>query len=133
MPVLELALPFHIRSGNEFKRCHWAREMRYATRCHEAVAAACLKRGIQRARECPRFFALIEITSYRRYACDQGNLVDGAKYILDALTWRSERGWGIVADDSPAWCEDRYYQVIDRRQAARTGTRIEIWKLVEKG
>lgn len=47
----------------------------------------------------------VTIVSYRKRLLDYGNLVGGAKPILDAL---KKLGW--IVDDSPAWVIEEYKQ-----------------------
>ena len=99
-----------IRSQNEFTGRHWKKKhqdtkewewsIRAATSRPLPIAAGKMK---------------VKITSMRRYLLDVGNLIGGAKGLIDALV-----RLGVIKDDSPKWAHITYEQKKCYPNAAQT-------------
>ena len=57
----------------------------------------------------------LKITRFSTRLLDYGNLVGGCKPLLDAMKLS-----GLIADDSPKWIEDEYFQEKCQRGFERT-------------
>jgi len=61
---------------------------------------------------------IVKITSIRSRLLDMGNLIGGAKYLIDAI-----RDLGLIVDDNTKWVEIEYKQ---KQQKLGKSTIIEI-------
>lgn len=130
-PVLDLWLDWHIQTGNRLRMAHWRTKQRYTKDCQKAFEAAMLAKGYLPRRRCPKYFAVVQITTQRPRAIeDFANLVWGAKPLEDCLTWRHIDGWGYIADDSELWSYIHYQQVSRvKTKGLIPGTRVQVWRL----
>jgi Holliday junction resolvase RusA-like endonuclease len=100
---MKLIIPKKIESQNKFQYSHWIKYKRHKDTWFRAVWDAITdeqrdSHGDQKKR--------VEVVSYRTRLLDRGNLVGGAKPVLDAL-----KHFGLIRDDSPKWIEDIVRQV----------------------
>lgn len=113
-------LPTHMDGWNEivaaYKRSRHAGSKRelanvehVASYVLEAMQMQRWPRMSSKLRAMPCRVALLFVERDRRR--DIGNVHGGAKYALDALTWRHPRGAGAIHDDSQKWLEDVAYAV----------------------
>lgn len=105
-PVVELRLKRRIWSQNEQRRAHWSRQRRerdaWLTLLHIALVNLCGRLTMPR----PEKRCAVTITSHRnRLVLDKGNLVGGAKELVDAMVM-----CGLMRDDSDEWAEFTYLQ-----------------------
>ena len=99
-----------IVSGAKYRkeRDKWTRALMALAR-NEGVPKATAKRRI----------TLTRIIGKRQRQFDYSNLVGGAKYVLDAC-----KAAGLLVDDAPRWCDDKYEQ--RKRVGKEFGTIITV-------
>jgi len=117
LPVqgIHIVLPMATPSQNVYQRWHWARRGEYRDTVQLLVRAAIGRLRLAQAPAPVR--AVVRIIRYSKRTLDYGNLVGGAKPVLDALVRE-----GVIHDDSPRWVHELYLQ-----ERARTGQITSIW------
>jgi len=85
LPVqgITIVLPLATPSQNVYQRWHWARRGEYRDTVQLLIRAAIAKLHLPQARAPVR--AVVRMIRYGRRLLDYGNLVGGAKPLLDAL------------------------------------------------
>jgi hypothetical protein len=134
-PVAKVEIPEWVPvSGN---RLRWASRWTvndYKRTSYDHVALAMRQAGRAREEACPKTFRVVRLTRFcRRRVRDAGNLSEGWKFVLDALTWTHDGGWGLIADDDMTWCEVLYEQVSGAERMGYVGSLVEVWELRWKG
>ena len=97
------------------ERDQWARALVVLAR-NEGIPTAAAKRRI----------TLTRVIGPRQREYDYGNLVGGAKHVLDAC-----KTAGLIVDDSPKWCID-VYQQRPRVDSKEYGTIITVEDISEE-
>jgi hypothetical protein len=100
----EIVIYEAIKSQNTREKQHWGSRARDNKRWRAYVRAAMTPAERSQVVNVKR---RVVITSIRGRLLDVGNLVGGAKGLVDALVQ-----CGILVDDSPKWCEIEYHQRI---------------------
>jgi Holliday junction resolvase RusA-like endonuclease len=111
--MLTLTIRKRIESQNRRDAWHWARrakdrddwQSRIIVQVYLCGAHSCLSPKVKRR---------ATITCYRTRLIDVGNIVGGAKGLVDALT-RSR----LIVDDSPKWFECEYRQFHKRESPVK--------------
>lgn len=99
-------------SLNQLVRMHWSKRRKLRPQYAWAIRVAMLEAGW--AEEGDLYPELapkmrVQIVSHRSAELDRDNLVGGAKPLVDAL-----KDVHVIRDDSPAWAEVEYIQVVDK-------------------
>ena len=117
MTGLMLTLPAPTPSQNEYGQWHWAKRHKW-TRTAEMFLGAVLRRSGWIAPAQPVRMS-VEVVRYSAGTLDEGNLIGGAKGLIDALV-----RLGLLHDDSPRWCACTYRQEKATRKSGRTEVTI---------
>jgi hypothetical protein len=96
---------------------HWAKRSKLRKDDEWALTAAKLDAQRQGQKVWPKKgeHVAVDVHSYRTRLLDNGNLIGGAKGLLDALV-----NIGLATDDRPADMTDTYQQTVVKRADERT-------------
>jgi len=125
LPVqgIHIVLPIVTPSQNVYQRWHWAKRGQFRDNAQLLVRFAVAKCRLDQAPVPVR--AVVRVIRCGPRLLDIGNLVGGAKPLMDALV--RER---VIQDDSPRWVEEIYLQEIVSR--GREHMKIWVYPAIEK-
>lgn len=116
-----------IPSQNEFVGRHWRKKN--GDRLNWQIY---LLSAISRRYDPPNELRQVKIVSYRNRILDVGNLIGGAKGLVDAIV-----NVGLLYDDRPEWAKIEYEQIKTPRVDERTEITIQgwvpLWPITEAG
>jgi len=130
VPWIRLWFPrLRIESGNKLRYANRWRVQQYRRRIYGTVGRWLAASGWRRPEDPPADRRCLVIRSHRaRRIRDIANLIEGCKFLIDALTWRHPQGWGFIRDDSDEWVEIHYEQVLEPGGPDSQGTEVEVWR-----
>lgn len=108
--ILDIIVPMAIRSQNEFQWSHWRKYHQYRQKWEKALGFLAKRKAKK-----PEVRRYVWVASYRKRTMDEGNLIGGAKPILDYLTAAN-----YLKDDAPQWAVVAYTQYADKARAGTT-------------
>ena len=111
--AIRLTLPILTPSQNVYNEWHWAKRHKWTKQVEMLIGAMLRRSGWTKPAE-PALMS-VEIVRYSSGTLDEGNLVGGAKGLIDALV-----RLGVLYDDSPRWCRIAYRQARGAPQKGRT-------------
>lgn len=103
---VRIVLPWATPSQNELQRWHWAKRGRWQKEAAWQVALQMRLCGFF-PKEMPDYRVAMEMLRRGPRQLDYGNLVGGAKLLLDVLVKAK-----LMRDDSPPWLDDVYVQEV---------------------
>lgn len=115
-----LALPILTPSQNEYNAWHWRKRHQWTKGVETVLRSQLNATGWSKPQE--PVTMLVVVTRYSAGTLDEGNLVGGAKGLIDALV-----RLGVLYDDAPRWCTAVYKQEPARRGLGRV--RVEVTPL----
>ena len=120
---IHINIPLATPSQNVYQRWHWTRRGRFRDELQWTVRVSMLGLRLPEAPAPVR--AVVRVIRRGPRDLDYGNLVGGAKPLLDALVREH-----VVHDDSPRWLEEIYLQ--ERVRKGRESTSIWVYPAIEQ-